>query len=730
MPAPPSAAPWIEEESDEIETPTTAEDLLELKPRVRAPGPATDAAIPPAKPYAEAKRLLARGHAALALKALKPSPTDSLLEDREALLRGDALLALGDTKGAKEEYLKALESAEVRAVKAAAARGLAGVYGALGDYPEKLKYLDALLSAPNIAHRPEMMLDRALVLKQLNKKDEASKTAWRVLLEFPASHAAAEAEKMLGRLNKEGVARPLANARLELARIGALWRSGEFARAESELDKLAQSESGMRKRLELERAAIMKARGKATEEYAILEKLYKEGLDDKAGPAVLERLGQLAMNGGDSGAAITYFDQLAERFPKSRRAAEAQYLAAWLPYNTGDFEKAVTKFLAFAHRFPHNKRRPEALWFAGWSAYSAKRDALARRAFDQLLEEHPNNEMCLFARYWTARIRERNGDLDGAREAYRDVLRAAPLSYHGHWASNHLQKLGERVILTAPADDKRATVSEVLALLGPKRPIGIDRAIALHKAGLEVEAQEELDTASASLAKVKDTRGRVMIAEMLESLGAHHQAFRIAVGITLDGGDLITGRPYAWRAWRLAYPKAFWGEVQDAAESVGIDPLLVLAIMRTESSFRPGAQSLVGARGLMQLMPDTARRIGKVDKRARPYAARFTEPRSNIWLGAWYLKNLLDRYGGRVALAAGAYNAGPGAMDRWVTERSDRAGKELDAFVENIPYRETRTYVRHVLEAYLIYRRLDAQPDLDLAWAIDGAQPIEGTVAF
>src|SRR5687768_16287017 len=129
--------------------------------------------------------------------------------------------------------------------------------------------------------------------------------------------------------------------------------------------------------------------------------------------------------------------------------------------------------------------------------------------------------------------------------------------------------------------------------------------------------------------------------------------------------------------------------------------------MRTESLFRPDAISLAGARGLMQLMPNTARWIGRESKNGRFHANRYRSSKSNIWLGSWYIKNLLIRYEGDLVDAIGAYNAGPEAIDRW---RKDYASLEPDEMAERTPYDETKRYVRKVLESYLVYQKLYAGP--------------------
>ncbi len=682
-------------------------------------------ALESAEHYAEAKRLLARGRAAESLKALAKKK-NSLIPDREALLRGDALLALGQREQAREAYLFAHEHGELKIVRGRATRGLINVAKLTKRYEEHLRFIDVLLADKSVRQRPSLLLERATLLERAGQRKAAAEAAFRLQVDYPASKVAREAEVLLDRLAKKGVSPPVTSARVALVRAKNLFRDGAWEQAEDALSALAEKHPELELDVELARAELLQKRGKRSEELEVLQRLYRTGLDAKSGPDVLDRLARLSMKRDDNELAMKYFDELTERFPESSLAPEAGFFSAWLPYNGGDYGEASRRFLTFAGAHRRWPRRAEALWFAGWAAFLAENGALARRAFDQLREEHPTSEMGVFAHYWMGRIREREKDLPNARLEYREVLKTAPLSYYGHWAERRLAALEEGRTFGPPPTQKPTSMKEALAVLGTDRPRSIDRALSLHAAGVLEEALEELQVAHQKLKKIRDTRGRVMIAEMLDHLGAHHEAFLLAMGITKDGSELARGEPYAWRAWRLAYPKAFWKDVEASSKVHDIDPLLVLSIMRTESHFRPYVTSRAGARGLMQIMPNTARMIGRAADGGAAHAARFRQPESNIWLGAWYLKQLLQRYDGQLALAIGAYNAGPRAMDRWVAERSDL---DLDVFVETVSYRETRRYIRRVLETYSVYKRLEGSGIVEFE-TVRAVKPTEGAVSF
>ncbi len=679
------------------------------------------------RPYAQARKALARGRPGDALKALKRSKT-SLLEDREALLKADALLALGDRSGAQKAYLLALEKAQLPAVGTAAARGLVNVLGQRNSHTERLGYLDALLGRKDLWRPEELLYQKALSHKALKQYDEAAKTAFKLLQNHPTSRSADAAEALLAALKKRGAKVPAITSSSELRRISKLIRGRAFAQAERAMEALQKRSPKLATSIQLKRAELYQKRRKRAEEEALLLKLKDKKLGKRSLAKIYSRLGRLAMARDDDPGAIANFDRLKAVAPKTLEAINGEYLAGWIPYNAGNYAEATKRMLAFADAHKKTKKRDEALWYAGWAAYLGKKDGLSRRALEQLIEEHPNSSLVPHAHYWLGRIRQRGSNLAQAKVEYREVLKSAPLSYYGFWASTRLEQLGEKIVLDAPPPKPApASLRTTVRRLGLERPILIDRAIVLYRAGLGNLAQQELTAAARYFRSIRDGKGRTMVADMLKQLGAHNLAFRIALTITQDGSDLITGEPYAWRAWRHAYPLAFEKEVQSASKTHEVDEHLILSIMRTESHFRPWVRSRVGARGLMQLMPKTARRIGRKVKKGRYHAARYKNPASNVWLGTWYLSSLLERYESQLPAAAGAYNAGPRAMDGWLRAFGTLP---LDEFVERIPYRETRRYVRRVLETYMVYRRLNGKPMPNLLAKLKAQPNAASTVNF
>ncbi len=142
--------------------------------------------------------------------------------------------------------------------------------------------------------------------------------------------------------------------------------------------------------------------------------------------------------------------------------------------------------------------------------------------------------------------------------------------------------------------------------------------------------------------------------------------------------------------------------IRQQARDKDLDPALIAAVIYAESRFREGQTSHAGAQGLMQITPATAQDIARKSGGTEFVVGDLATPQVNISYGAWYLRYLLGRYGGNETLALAAYNGGEGNVDRWVDNAQQR---ERDLTISEIPFPETRHYVRAVHDAHVEYRR-------------------------
>jgi soluble lytic murein transglycosylase len=222
-----------------------------------------------------------------------------------------------------------------------------------------------------------------------------------------------------------------------------------------------------------------------------------------------------------------------------------------------------------------------------------------------------------------------------------------------------------------------------------------------YRAGLgNYDAAVLSETVSGRAAKVVD--GVVLkLLRLYTGIFQPNQAIALLgkMGFGVSSGQATLSREMA----EFMYPRPQWELIQALAAQYGLDPYLILALMREESLFNSQAVSRTGARGLMQIMPDTGRGIAKNLKVTWSDADMLFDPETNIRFGVFYLNYLKQRFDGNVVYMLSGYNAGPNATHRWV----QRDGTDsLDTFVAKIPYAETHHYVTRVLKSYWIYTLL------------------------
>ena len=280
-------------------------------------------------------------------------------------------------------------------------------------------------------------------------------------------------------------------------------------------------------------------------------------------------------------------------------------------------------------------------------------------------------------RYWAARAREAVGDSDVARAGY-----AAVVPTDNWYAVLSAARTGQRFTPTLQEIRLDQHAIDELA-----REPGLVRARELLLCDLPSEAATEWRIAYELLAREE----RIQAIGLADRWGWHHQSIAAAAQQTL------------FNDYPLLYPRPYDKEVRAAARLTDLPGELIYAVMRQESLYRADADSSAGALGLMQLLPATARRAARRWGLKEPARADLFQPSINVAVGAAELKSLLDRFDGQPLLATAAYNAGPGAVERWLPATA----MDNDVWVENIPFNETRAYVQRVAWHTLVFEWLD-----------------------
>lgn len=349
-------------------------------------------------------------------------------------------------------------------------------------------------------------------------------------------------------------------------------------------------------------------------------------------------------------------------------------------------------------KYPRRFEAAMAYWLPLWNYYLAGRYEDAMRWADRAIENTPafSAETRSQFHYWRARILMALNRPEEAKEAWEALDKLWPTSFYGLMARHVRQQGPVPPIFTM----------DNYTLPKPPLPTGLKAVWASQpfRTAMFLFVVGEEDRAAAIM---DGMLGKPMPDGLLVELGEvfrYFGRFRLQYRITANyfHSDLKRLPVSKTPVWEHAYPRAFWDQVLEQTSNQRVSPFFVLAVMREESNFHAAADSVAGAKGLMQLMPATARMVAK--RHRLPYQeSALTTPALNIALGTRYLKNVLKRTKWNPVFAAASYNAGPNAVKRWIRQ----FGKlPIDEFVERIPYDETRAYVKRVMTSYLIYREL------------------------
>lgn len=374
----------------------------------------------------------------------------------------------------------------------------------------------------------------------------------------------------------------------------------------------------------------------------------------------------------------------------------------------GNIERALEIFNNTLSRYPSEKE--EILWAKGWTYYLAGDYRNASEAFSQLNQTYGGSKYL----YWKNKCAEKTdhnalsveSQASSAQPKTHNVLRTMhnaqrPTSgiphrdYYGFLSllKNNNQRQASSV--DGQGSDVKLSHDAGRTTHNAQRSTpSFERVDLLIRLGLNNEAVSEL----MHLAKKNPDSDRLIyVSSQLKNLGNYKMSV-----------NLITKVQYSEDLHDLFYPMAFQQEVEDASRRNGIDPLLILSVMREESRFDSNARSIAGALGLMQLMPSTAHRYDKHVKITLKNAGQLYDAKTNILIGSYYLKHLIKTFNS-IPLAIAAYNAGEEAVREWQKKGTYTM---VDEFIEDIPYDETRNYVKRVLTTYFEYMR--ASRDIDI----------------
>ena len=395
---------------------------------------------------------------------------------------------------------------------------------------------------------------------------------------------------------------------------------------------------------------------------------------------------------------------------------EALFRAARLDMSDELFAEAHTHLHAVADKYPNSDYAADALYWAGQSVYQLEDYEGAIEDWQTLADKYPNNELTSFGSYWQAGALAELGREQEAQKVLAE-LAERPLDYYVLRARDLLNgSQPEPVTIRLPADDELAQEqaeaetwlrqwlnitgdAEISVIGGPlQNDPAFQRGEALLKIGLRDKALVEFEAVKVSWWNDPLAMYQLSVYFNRQVLG---QLSIVTAARLIFLSPARTPEDAPIFIQRLYYPIYFADVIFNEAERLNIDPAMVVALIRQESLFEASAESVVGARGLMQVMPATGEYIAERGEFANFDVDQLWLPYLNIKFGAWYINQQLGIFDDNEFAAMAAYNAGPGNVLEWIKSSDD-----LDVFVESIPFWESRTYIRRVYVNLAAYRRL------------------------
>ncbi|MSS73853.1 MAG: tetratricopeptide repeat protein [Candidatus Latescibacteria bacterium] len=610
------------------------------------------------------------------------------IEDYLLLYEGECLEALNQPDQASSRYAALMKRVPDSLFRDDVRLRTARIADRVGKNEEAAKaYREVADTAPGEDDVAEALYGLASAQNALQKPFEAHETYRTLIHDHPGSRWALKALQPFG---------PPKTADDRYDRGQVYFQNGQWEEAIAAFRALIASRppgarAGMAHYFSARAHFSAKAYAPATADFTTAYRRYSI-------PAALFYLGRCAVRADDDSKGADLLLEFAKKYPDHESADDALWYAAWSLERLKHYGKARQTYLRIASRYPKSRNIEQSRFRACLVLYSAGKFKEAARAFTDLgdISQGYQRDQSYF---WVGKCHERLGDPASARSWYSRAAKSFPASYYASRAALALSP-GERDTLQRQV---LQSGESTLASADDAVPasLRLRKGDLLILVGLYGEAGRELyPVEKANDSKLSALRGLLRRYERIRSFG---RAMRV-------GGRIVeleqrAGGRLSLDTIRRLYPTYYADLIQKPAAENRVEPPLVLAIIRQESAFDPTAVSSVGARGLMQIMPATgsawAADMGIPDFKLQD----LDDPAISIRYGCREIAAYLTRFPRDLrgtVLSLSAYNGSLNAAQKWDKTLST----DVDEFIENIPYHETRNYVKQVIRNYEIYKLL------------------------
>lgn len=407
---------------------------------------------------------------------------------------------------------------------------------------------------------------------------------------------------------------------------------------------------------------------------------------------------------GERYSAIEKYNEIITQYPESSYARESYLRLAECYFQLNESEKGILQWKQVIEKYPDSDQAMNALWNLGRYYTKNNNNSEALEAYRLLAERFSKSSLGDDALYWRGKTLQKMGLEEEARVIYEKLLKEYPLSYYTERITKQRDDLNFVGLISASKKEDFTNLEEFLlkyAKIEGKGQLSL----------LKAELFEEISFYKESIIELKETLnyypGNIFLLFKLSDVYKKNMDYYNSLNYSeiffnfLVDNNQLDDLPF--ELWESLYPICFEDIIREYALKYEIDPLLVMAMIREESRFNSWNESAAGARGLMQIIFSTAEWIAQKINIIDFNDEMLFSPKVNINLGCWYINYLKEKFSNDYILMISGYNAGPGITDKWL-EIYDQS--DLDNFVENIPYAETREHIKKVMKSYQMYKKL------------------------
>ena len=526
----------------------------------------------------------------------------------------------------------------------------------------------------------------------------------RVYYDYPLSSHADSAESDLKKLPEAALLPPVTFSEHE-HRADALYKGRRWAPAAEEYKAMvAIAPAGQQSQVNIQLANALMKLGENREAQEILNRIPDDG--SEASAEKWYQSAEIARNTDDDAGLTTILEHMRATTPKSPWLESALFTAGNMYLLRQDYDRAIDYYREIHERFPNSSKAAYAHWKCAWLTYRQNHPEQAKKYFDEQIEFYPGSNEVPNAMYWRGRMAEDDHNYGLARSYYQKVADRYRNYYYGVAARKRLATLPEAEPVTVASLQRIPGLTtiepESLRTTPPDDDLHYNRSRLLENAGALDLAVRELQAGTTA----GPSWEMVEIARMYTAAGEYYRALQ-ALKRAINGYFAMDVNALPQPYWQGLFPRPYWDALRQYSEANGLDPYLVASLIRQESEFNPGAVSHANAYGLMQLLPNTGKGTAKQVGMHNYKTNSLLDPTINIELGTKYFREMVDHFGGQVEYALAAYNAGSSRVEDW---RSSGRYRDIEEFVESIPFTETREYVQAIVRNAEVYKQVYKTP--------------------